>query len=1399
MNDRPAYFESIREKAAERWDLLKRDPELAGPWHQLFRQVQSPRHILSELLQNADDAGATEASVYIEDQVFVFSHNGENFTEEHFASLCRFGYSNKRALHTVGFRGIGFKSTFSLGDRVELSTPTLSVAFDKKRFTEPIWVGGPSCRDGLTQVRIAIRDESLQKEAQKNLQEWLKSPISLLFCNHIRRVRINQQELLWCNSRPGPAHSTEWMALGMDSRQEYLVASSAAEAFPSEALNEIKQERLLDMPDTGAVFPPCKVEIVLGAGGQLYVVLPTGVQTEMPFACNAPFIQDPARLKIKDPTISPTNRWLLERIGVLASDVMLRWLNNTSLSLANRSGAYRLFPDAPRDDSSLEGLCAATIIKAFDEHLHDNDFVLTDAGELLPATKVVAIPEELYDVWPGEQTSVALDNASRRVLSRHVHKGDRRKLIKRAGVGNIVKEYVLTLLKTRHLPMPVQWEGLLRLWAYIAPEIVGFQFQTSKSQQVNIFPVQSEDQLYSAQEIVRLGEKRLLQSEADWDFLATQLLVLNQDWLQYLIEQKRHVDEQDSPHLGDDVTAAYAILRAVSLDTASDVSKVIEQVASHYFKVQQPPLSSSVRLAQIACKLGATVRDSFRFATASGAYSSSEEALYDQDGELEAFLPEKWCARHLLHPEYTKSFESCTAEEWRKWIDTGRAGLRTFIPFYERNLLFGSQQSIETELRRRGFTGTPEYPYKTRDFWLEDWDYSNEQWRFWESLAKEDRNIWGHLVEHIFAQTREYWSRVNSARAYQVATTHNKKPITSSLLLPAWIMKLRELPCLPDTRGFYHKPADLLRRTPETEPLLDVEPFVHSRFDTEANRPLLKLLGVRDIPSGPDRLLESLRALAKAAQPPLSEVEKWYRRLDQIVNTCSTGDFENIKKAFRDEALILSDSGHWVRANGVFISANDEVVPGANVLRRSVSDLTLWRKVGVAERPTADLVIQWLMELPSDKPLSSDEIRYVRAMLPRHAVRIWSECGRWLNLANEWVPTASLEYAYSARTHIPLNHLHPWVKQKTADTQGLFVEDLAAWPFSDLPSLESHIEERLQNTLFLAGRAVHKPWLHRFGEILGRIDLDDQAETSRVGQLADRLARTEWLTVPKLEIVPYVDGVPAGTPVSADVVWAGTVLYVSLLSNAKLARLVPDRLGQALALPDLTAALYYCYDRSPEEVLDYLEGNYRLRPMTITAPIGDPDSTDHLPAAGTEAKPLLSYNASLPTNERMSGAVDSPMPADDLFAAMPQTVVETAGTSRVITPHAKPDRPGIMERFALSRGYRKLDDDHFIHGDGSMIVKVNEAGFLWEKRSAAGVTLCHYCPKDHCLEREPLELQADAWGLIDKFPESHSLILVDLQEELVEIQGSRLREMRDGSELILYPATYRLVYNNDRK
>jgi hypothetical protein len=278
---------------------------------------------------------------------------------------------------------------------------------------------------GKTCICVPIKDLHRQREVEKDLEEWLKSPVSLLFFKHIRRIQIGDRSVHWIRRGPGPIDESQWMALSGHEDDAFLLLRSEAEAFPEEALDEIREERMLT-PGEETGFPPCKVELVLGANGRLFVVLPTGVETELPFACNAPFIQDPARLKIKDPETSPTNRWLLKRIGRLPATAMLQWLGS-DVSAADRAPAYALFPDVDREDSSLEGVCGTIAELAFADAIEGQQLLLTDTEALTAAHGSIIIPSEILDIWPAEQAAALLDEAGRQALSRHVKPADRKK------------------------------------------------------------------------------------------------------------------------------------------------------------------------------------------------------------------------------------------------------------------------------------------------------------------------------------------------------------------------------------------------------------------------------------------------------------------------------------------------------------------------------------------------------------------------------------------------------------------------------------------------------------------------------------------------------------------------------------------------------------------------------------------------------------------------------------------------------------------------------------------------------------------------------------------------------------------------------------------------------------
>jgi len=1415
VSRKPDYFESIRQKAAGRWVQLEQDPELAGPWHQLFKQVQSPRHVVSELLQNADDAGATEAAVDLQDGKFVFTHNGEDFTAEHFASLCRFGYSNKRALHTIGFRGIGFKSTFSLGDEVRLATPTLSVAFHRERFTEPVWCDIAK-HPSRTSVEVAIKDEHRRRDLEKNLKEWLRSPASLLFFHHIRSLRIGDEEVRWESQGAGPIPDSEWMSLSSSPEKTHLLIRSWAEDFPAEALEEIRQERMVPV-DEDSTFPPCRVEIVLGLEGRLFVILPTGVTTDLPFACNAPFVQDPARVKIKDPETSPTNRWLLRRAGELAAKALLAWVSDETLDADQRAQAYRLLSDVDREDNSLEGSCAATIEQAIDDTLGESRFLMTEAGGLVARKECQTVPQLLLDVWSHDQVAAFFADEEQAILSRYVSSSDRKKLANWGCVDTVAKSDVIEVLEAKHLPRPGSWRQLMMLWAYISDEVSAHRYYSSHTD-VKVVPVQGKDVLYAAGEVVRLGEKKLLQSEEDWNFLAQHLLVLNQNWPRFLAEQRRRAEDRDDESLSQEVEDAYDLLEKLGLTQASDVSEVIQKVASDFFGQEDCDIEDCIRLAQLAATLGATVSGDFQFVTGDGYRRPVSNCIVaDEREDLDTLVEADWYEAHSLHEDY-RVLLSCTKDEWNQWVSSGRSKLSAFVPLAESRDWVIGEHNLAQELRRRGVEDLPHCPYRSNDFRIVDWDFEEKHWSKWKAAAKDDPSLWARLLQRVLDEQDTYLQAKHNAQVIQVATNGHTRQLRCEGVLPSWILKFRDLPCLQDTRGNFRQPAELLRRTPDTESLLDVEPFVRAEFDSEATRPLLIMLGVRDTPTGPDRLLDRLRALATVANPPVYEVEKWYHRLDQLVNKCSTDEFEEIKDAFADEKIILTEGNGWGTAAEVFLAADEEDVPGAALVHPSVQHLTLWHKVGVADRPTADLAIDWLASLESGQSLSTDEVRRVRSLLPRYPERIWSECGHWLNLQGEWTPTEDLVYSLTMQSLVAWKHLFKPIKQKTADLQKLSAEVCEQHPFSALRPLAQSIEDRFEDQLYGLPDPQKMPWLNALGAGLRRIALDDQDETRRVRELANRLAGTGWQVASGLQTVPYIDGTPAGTPRRIDVLWKDSLLYVEDRSAAKMAKAVAQELGRVFNKQEITDAIKLCYDRSPEFVLEYLEENFKLLPEEQVGPIRDTskdtdefeeqdESTTNEEATSADqtdddaTQPTDSDDNDTECDDEPEGG-DESFEDDDLDEDQDEDEFDDEDDEDEPQPtrrkQFKPAKPSLMERYAKANGYTKDGTDRFYHADGSWIEKVSGGhSFPWERRSAGGELLQCYWDKEHCIQRDALQLDADVWKLCDQHPDKYTLLLVDADDTPLEITGRRLREMCDGGELTLYPAKYRLVYEQN--
>lgn len=1404
---KPTYFDDIRTKTDARWRQLEDDRELAGPWHQLFKQVQSPRHILSELLQNADDANASEAKVYIENEAFIFEHNGDDFEADHFASLCRFGYSNKRALHTIGFRGIGFKSTFSLGDTVELRSPTLAVRFEKSRFTQPHWIDETKAISHWTRVSVPISNDRLRAEAEKNLDEWVKSPVSLLFFRNIRELRIRDHAIRWDSLGDGPVPNSEWMALNDTTDNPYLHTRSSAEEFPEDALEEIRGERLLS-DDEDLTFPPSRVEIVVGAEGRLYVVLPTGVSTRLPFAVNAPFIQDPARMKIKDPETSPTNRWLLDRVGKLAATTMHIWLSNQDIGLEERSKAYDLLPDVNRKDNSLEGSSATTVELAFEAGVEDKKVLLTEVGELVDAKMAIHLPAELSNIWPVSAPSQLLDEQKRPAFSYGVSELNVRKLVNWQWLEQLTNDDFLEALTHNHLPKPADWSKLFALWTYIAPDMTGYGVDDPAS--IRIFPVKGANVLYAANEVVRLSERKLsFNSDEDWQFLSNHLLLMDSKWIEFL---ERRQNDFISPDSEDDeeFESVFDILSEVGLKSASDASAIVDRVARSYFGAPGVKLSDCIRLSQIAAKFGAILNDDFRFVTRDRNIhkAGSGRVILDIDSRLEDFIPEGEVETRLLHQDYTAHFSSCSAEEWQEWVGNDRTKLLTCFPFRNVSLKVYGRTKLENEALRRGHQSGVQYHYKSDSFRIEDWDFPKEYWDHWRSLEAELPDIWKAIARRIFEQPESYWRPKLVARVYHLATNGSERSVVPQGVTSNWVSLLAELPCLPDVQDNPSTPASLLLRTPETEPLLDIEPFVHRSFDNDTTRLLLIRLGVGTAPTGPGRLLERLRALSTVTKPPVGELERWYRRLDQLVGTSSTDEMTEISLAFKSEALILGHDGSWNKTAGVAIALSDDDFPGAISIIPSVAHLSLWRKIGVTERPTFELALEWLSSLPEEKPLGAQDQTRVRSLLGRYPLRIIEDSGKWLSLSGHWLPFPKFRYAVSMQTLARWKHLHDWVKVETANFQMLTSEWLAQPPFSGLLPLSSAIDEKLTEKIEVnPANSISPKWLNSFGKLLRRVELNTDDETIRISSLGRRMELTVQCQSNKLEIVPYVNGVPAGIARRAEILWIENTLFISTTNKAKAAKIVPEEITISLN-EELKTAAAYAYERKDTDIEDYMTENFKLRSNSHVQeqlPHDEPTENDEIENDMAGSAQVDNVEAlqdiispAVEVGDRVIGNKAENADATESNGAKDGAEPNAANEPVIVKPRASTvEKRSVLESFAEAQGFKKDANNRYFHSDGRWLARTHGMTFPWALHTPDGEVERFYYDRQHCLEHDPLEIVAEIWGLVDNHPSVYSFILSSPDGAPIELTGIRLREMKDSSEMSIHPASYRLVYGDE--
>jgi hypothetical protein len=318
----PADYEKIREENIARygWDTAVLD---------LLGRLYSERtHFIFELIQNAEDAGATELAFELFADRLELRHDGRPFTEADVRGVCGVGQSGKSGdLTAIGKFGIGFKSVYAYTRSPRISSG--DEHFRIENYVRPFPVEPPLAQAGTLFVFPFDHDTVPAAVAAREIAAALTAirPRILLFLRSIERLRVEGA------GGPGPAIErsviersvTERPAAGGPGPRRVTLSSGGR---PAEEWLIWHRQAVELAPPVEIAFRAMGGRLVPCESSPLIVSFPTEKETFLGFLMQGPYRTTPARDNV--PGHDPSNQLLVRETATLLCDV-LRQLRDEGL------------------------------------------------------------------------------------------------------------------------------------------------------------------------------------------------------------------------------------------------------------------------------------------------------------------------------------------------------------------------------------------------------------------------------------------------------------------------------------------------------------------------------------------------------------------------------------------------------------------------------------------------------------------------------------------------------------------------------------------------------------------------------------------------------------------------------------------------------------------------------------------------------------------------------------------------------------------------------------------------------------------------------------------------------------------------------------------------------------
>ena len=269
-----------------------------GIWSATVNKYADPAHFVFELLQNAEDEGATHAAFEIHEAEIVFEHNGSDFLPADIENITGIGNTDKPGeANKIGCFGIGFKSVYIVTDCPEVHAnidgEPFAFAISDLVIPERIPYRGSA---GLTRFILPLRPDGAE-ELRAQIRTLLKNtgPRTLLFLSSLREVTWQDGPTRYQYLADDKGNGVRTLSMRIDGElaapaERYLVFSRDVDRDESKGQLSVKIAYRLD--GAGNIVPELQPT-------KLSVFFETEEQTGLLFHLHGPFELTESRANIK--------------------------------------------------------------------------------------------------------------------------------------------------------------------------------------------------------------------------------------------------------------------------------------------------------------------------------------------------------------------------------------------------------------------------------------------------------------------------------------------------------------------------------------------------------------------------------------------------------------------------------------------------------------------------------------------------------------------------------------------------------------------------------------------------------------------------------------------------------------------------------------------------------------------------------------------------------------------------------------------------------------------------------------------------------------------------------------------------------------------------------------------